>query len=757
MDALTQIVIFGLSTAAVYAVAASGLVVTYTTSGIFNLAHGATGMLAAFVYWQIRFDWNWPAPIALVVVLGVICPVFGAFLERVIMRGLQGTTEVVRLSVTVALLAASIGLANWVWPNQTSKKAFRSFYSGNTVSVFGLNVSWHKLIMMTCAIAVAVGLRVLLYRTRTGVAMRAVVDDRALSELNGGRPDRVALTAWALSASLAGLAGILLAGDQQLNIDSLVLIVVSAYAAAIIGRLRSLPLTFIGAVLLGLLDATYFNIANRSWFPKTAFGFSITGLRESIPTIVLFVVLIALPQQRLRVGVQRVRGDTKAPAWSTALVGCIVLVGFTAMVSGFVTRANTLYLVDGFLYALGALSLVPLTGYAGQVSLAPMTFAGLGAVCMAKLPGNGSLFSLLATMAIVAVIGGVVALPAVRLQGVYLALATGAFAVLCSKLVFNQQKTFLSGSVKVPPLRFPGGDLASPRSRMVGISVVFAVLAIAVIAVRRSALGRQMIALKDSPIASATLGMSIVRTKVIAFAMSAAIASCAGALVGRTAGPTEYDFLRGLPLVLLAVVGGVTSVAGALFGGLLLGGNVAFSNLLPVMKNVSKVTPGLIGISLGRNPQGAAGQTSESFRPLIGRWPLIGIALAGEVAIWGLTTKGTVSHWSFVVATMVWSLSGVSNLPAMVAARGTRRFVAATWLIVGVCLAAFVDWGDVIPSSGWRVLFIIAAVGLTGPVVARILGAEAKPAIESPDLAGLRGFTAGEVDEAEHGLGLVAV
>lgn len=761
MDALVQIIVFGLSTAAVYAVAASGLVVTYTTSGIFNLAHGATGMLAAFVYWQFRFQWEWPAPIALLLVLGVICPLYGAFMERVIMRGLQGTTEVVRLSVTVALLAASIGLANWVWPNQTSKKAFRSFFSGNTVEIAGLNVSWHKLIMLGCAIGVAVALRILLYRTRMGVAMRAVVDDRALSELNGGRPDRVSLAAWAISASLAGLAGILLAGDQQLNIEVLVLIVVSAYAAAIVGRLRSLPLTFAGAVTLGLLDSAYFNIANRSWFPKEVWGISITGIRESLPTILLFAALIWLPQQRLRVGMTRVRGDSKVPQWSTALLGVATLLVFTVAVSGLLTRANQLYVVDGFLFAFGALSLVPLTGYAGQVSLAPLTFAGLGAVCMAKLPGDGSLPTLLATMVIVAAIGALVALPAVRLQGVYLALSTGAFAVLCSKLVFNQEKTFLGGSVVVPPLSFPGGDLNSPRARLIGLSLLFGLVGLAVIAVRRSALGRQMVALKDSPIASATLGMSIVRTKVLAFAMSAAIASLGGALVGRAAGPNEYDMLKGLPLVLLAVVGGVTSVAGALFGGILLGGNVAMSKLLPTMTNIAKVLPGTIGITLGRNPNGAAQQTGESFEPLKGRWNLIAVGFVGFGALWALTNFDVVSRWSFVIALLVWVLGVVPNLPALVDTTDARaRVTAAVWLAACLVVAAFVDWGEVIPSSGWRVLFLMLMVAISGPVAKRMLTPRpaAAEAPESPDLAGLRGgFTPAQVESAERGLGVVGV
>ncbi len=473
MQELLTFTIIGLSTGAIYAVVASGLVVTYTTSGIFNLAHGATGMLAAFTYWQLRFDWDLPAPVALFITLFILCPLFGILTERFVMRGLQGTSEVVKLSVTVALFAFMIGAANWIWPSDSGRQAFLKFFEGNTVSLGGINVSWHKLITFGCAILVAIVLRLLLFRTRMGVAMRAVVDDRALTELNGGRPDRVAMFAWAISAMLAGLAGILLAGEQQLNIEPLVLLVINAYAAAIIGRLTSLPMTFAGAAVLGLLDAYYLQFSDDSWFPQSIMGFGIAGIRASIPTIVLFIALLARPQSRLRAGVVRIREQNKVPAWSTSVLGAVSLITIVVAISGMLTRSNTLLLLNGFTFAIVALSLVPLTGYAGQMSLAPLTFAGLGAIAMSKLPGDGNLLTLIAVVVIVALIGALVALPAIRLSGIYLALSTAAFAVLVTKLVFNQKQTFMGGNIAVPVLDIPFVEINSPRGRLILASVAF--------------------------------------------------------------------------------------------------------------------------------------------------------------------------------------------------------------------------------------------------------------------------------------------
>lgn len=756
-DKLLITAIIGLSTGAIYAVIASGLVVTYTTSGIFNLAHGATGVLAAFTYWQLRFDWGWPAPIALVVVLAVLCPLFGAFIERYVMRGLKDTTEVVRLSVTVALFAAMLGLTSWIWPSSGTRAAMRPFFGLNSVGIGGINVSWHKLTTMACAILVAVVLRLLMYRSRTGLAMRAVVDDRDLTELNGGRPDRVAMLSWALGAVLAGLAGVLLAGEQGINVEPLVLLVINSYAAAIIGRLRSLPMTFAGAILLGLLDSFYLTYSGQSWFPKTALGFSLSGVRASIPTIVLFVALIMMPQARLRAGVSRLREKHVEPAWSTALVGSAALIGFVVAISGMLSRTDSISLINAFLLAIAALSLVPLTGYAGMVTLAPLTFAGLGAVAMAKMPGGGNLLSLLGAVAIVAVVGAVVAIPALRVSGVYLALATAAFAVLVTNLVFNQRQTFQTGNVAVPPLDLPGVEIGSPRSRLILVAVAFCVLGMGVVAVRRSPLGRRFIALKDSPAAAATLGMNVTAAKVTAFALSAAIAACAGALAGDKVSAQRYDFLQSLPVVLLAVVGGVAAVSGALLGGMLLGANTLLTTVAgsEFVHNLTKILPGTLGMTLGRNPAGSSEQTAQGYRPLLGRWGLIAVAFAGAVGIWALTTTGAVHHWSFVFAIVVWVGAVVPVLGVLADHRDQRTVVAVVFLAAAVAVAAFVDWGTVVATSGWRLVILIAGMALVIVVTGKILDRTPRVAVPSPDELGLgRPLTPAEVAHIDRALGV---
>jgi branched-subunit amino acid ABC-type transport system permease component len=177
-----NLLINGLITGAVFAIAASGLVVTYSTSGVFNFAHGALGMLCAYVYWDVRVNKAWPAPVALAFVLLLFAPALGALLYRIVIRGIQDTSEVVKLVVPISVLLALIATANWIWKPDNPHSLQPFFGPDHKVTVFGVVLLWHDLTILLVAIALAIALRVLLYRARVGVSMRAVVDDRHLLE-----------------------------------------------------------------------------------------------------------------------------------------------------------------------------------------------------------------------------------------------------------------------------------------------------------------------------------------------------------------------------------------------------------------------------------------------------------------------------------------------------------------------------------------------------------------------------------------------
>jgi branched-chain amino acid transport system permease protein len=617
VDAFLSYTVLGLVTAAVYAIGASGLVVTYTTSGIFNFAHGAIGMMGAFTYWQLHESWGLPVVPSALIVLLVAAPLFGVVIDRVIMRGLEGTSEVTKTVVPVGLLFGLLALAGIIWPPRVNR-VVAPFFSGNTVTIGSVAVSWHQLVVILVAVVVAIGLRFFLYGTRSGVAMRAVVADRSLVQLNGGRPGRASATSWALGCSLAALAGILVAEKLGLEVFALTLLVVNAYAAAIVGRLTSLSMTFVGAIILGLAQsyAVGYLPANPSWLPT---GVDLTTtLRLAIPVIMLFVVLLLLPQAPLRAhGLVRSRESVARPNLGWAVGGAVGLVVATVVVSGFLSNASIVSWSKGFAFGLVMLSLVPLTGYGGQISLAQMSFAGIGAFAIGSWGGGGNPLGLVAAFGLAAAVGALVALPALRLRGIYLALSTLAFAVFMDRVVFVQERVFPGGSRPVDRPELLGIEFTTARSYMILLAVVFGLVGVAVVWIRLGPFGRRLMAMKDSPAACATLGVNLTATKLQVFALSAGIAGIGGALLAglqNTATVSTFDTLQSLPILLLAVAGGIGLVSGALVGGFLYASLPIVADAIPSLANLIKVAPGLIGISLGRNPNGIASELAVAGR-----------------------------------------------------------------------------------------------------------------------------------------------
>lgn len=676
-------------TGGVYGIAASGLVVTYTTSGIFNFAHGAIAMLAAFLYWQLRFDWGWPAPLALFVVLGVVAPLLGAILHVGIMRGLRGTAEVTRIVVPVSLMLGFLALSRWVWnPTPSEPRQFRKFFGATkTVSIFDVNITYHELIALGLAVVIALSLRYLFFRTRSGVAMRAVVDDPALLELNGGRPERLATMAWALGAVLAALAGILITPIQggAMDANALTLLVLDAIAAAMFGRLRSLPRTFAGAIVLGLSVNYVF-----AYFPADRWTW-VSNFRVSIPMILLFVVLLVLPQDRLRgATVLRSRERFRLPSMRTAAIGAVSLVVVMVLLRSILADTAVLSLSFGMTLAIIALSLVLLTGYAGEINMAAISFGAIGTLLVFHYGISGRGFSARTTLlgyviaaAGCALVGALVSLPALRLRGLYLALATLAFGVFVSDMILREIgdrklpffhtrfSIFPGGTVSVPKPKFGPFDFAADRTFLMFLTVLFALLGLGLIAFRHSNYGRRVSALKDSPAAAATLGMNVVKLKLLVFMLSAAIAGIGGALMSAEIGAVNldrFDIFLSISLLMLTVVGGIGYVSGALFGGVLLGvaftalsdtfvklgvDHASFKGTFDFLKDFTTVLPATIGITMGKNPSGAVHDIVTNFRAMAKARPVLIGAGVLEGLLYVLRRADVINNWYLLVFSFI--------------------------------------------------------------------------------------------------------
>jgi branched-chain amino acid transport system permease protein len=229
----------------------------------------------------------------------------------------------------------------------------------------------------------------------------------------------------------------------------------------------------------------------------------------------------------------------------------------------------------GLAFGLVCLSLVPLTGWGGYTSICQLTFAGLGAFAMYRFGHHGSVLGLLVAAALPGAVGAIVVLFVLRIRGLYLALATMAFAAAMDNVIFPWSAIFgFNGSVVVPKPALFGLDVSSPKAFTIFLAVVFALFSIGILALRRGPFGRVLVAAKDSEAACATLGLSLTTTKLVVFTLSAAMAGVAGALFGAAeavAGGTDFEMFESLLILAVVAIGGASVCSGALAGGLAVG------------------------------------------------------------------------------------------------------------------------------------------------------------------------------------------
>src|ERR1700683_4282451 len=266
------------------------------------------------------------------------------------------------LAVTVGLTLLLFGLASsYIW--KPAAPVGPQFFGFSAFDFLGVHVDWEEVITVGAAIAIAVGLRLFLYRTRTGIAMRGVVDNRPLIGLFAAPPPRLSTLSWSIGASLASVAGILVAPRLQLQPLILTLLVIDAYAAAVIGRLRSLPMTFLGGLIVGLASAYI-----QGYIPTTGAFWSSTpvqGLALSVPSIILFIALLAVPAHRIRSGAPQRHAPLAPAGLGRALQGGVALVAAVALAVSFMGPGSVIKLGIGLAFGLVCLSLVPLTGWGG--------------------------------------------------------------------------------------------------------------------------------------------------------------------------------------------------------------------------------------------------------------------------------------------------------------------------------------------------------------------------------------------------------
>lgn len=591
--------LLGLASGAVYAALGISLVTVYKGTGVLNIAVGAMAAFPAFVYDELRRTGDLVLPlgplgriptggprgtlVSLALALAVAA-LLGALIYLLVFKPLRGAPPLVRIVASVGVMLVLQALILVQFGSQTRSVA--PLLPSGPVSVVGTTVPsdriWLAVVVTLMTILLAAALR----WTRIGLALRAAAESEKGAVLIGLSPDRLAITAWTVGSVVAALFAILVAPVTGLNGAILTLLVVPALAAALLGGLQRLGMTLGAGLAIGILQAEMSWLQTLAWYPEWAR----TGVKEGLPFLVIVVVLFVAGDRIPSRGTMLARRLPAAPEarhpGRTALIAGVAAIGVLALLPGGYRFA----MMTSLAMALLALSLVVLTGFVGQVSLAQAAFAGIAGFTLSRLATDlGIGFPTAPILAALAAgaIGLIAGLPALRIRGDHLAIATLAAAMAAEQFLFkNPALVGGMGGNPVPNPTIGGVDLGVrldgefPRMAFaVLLVVVLAGAGWAVANLRSSRTGQRMLAVRSNERAAAAVGIDVARTKLTAFVISALIAGLGGAMLGYLRGTLSvesFSVFVSLQLLALAYLGGITTVSGAIVAGMLAPGGLLF-------------------------------------------------------------------------------------------------------------------------------------------------------------------------------------
>ncbi len=657
---LFRAVLQGTPPGTVYGLVAIGFVLTYKTSGVFNLAFGAQAYVAAALYFKLRVESEWTILPAVVLAVFVMSPLLGLVLERLVFRHLRTASSVVKLVVTIGLSVAIPALfelfANFEavagrTPEGIVPEGATVFYDPFGVYAFSRN----ELAALAIAGVSALALFVVFRFTSFGLQMRAVVESPRMTELSGIRADRVSAAAWMLSSMFAGLAGVLIAPRfNTLASGDFFSIVLIAVAAAAVGRLVKLPLAVVGGLGMGILIAVLDTFlprwtAERSWLVPLE-----ENLTTALPFLVLFGVLVLWPAVRRNPeATDPLSGVDPPPALATSagvggsmrsrLIGAALLASIGAIIY---TRADSVWLflvTQALIYSIIYLSVTVITGFAGLISLCQGAFAAIGGFAVFQLATGLEMSVLVAAFLgafIAAAVGALLSIPIVRLGGVWVAIATLAFAFFFDAVIVRLSwvsggaGALLQGTAVPRPVVGPW-DFADDRAFMV-LALVFAlVTGFLTVRIREGTTGRILHALRGSPVAAESIGVSPGRARLTAFAISGFLAGLGGALLAihqeNVNYATNFSPFAALFWLVLVVTMGARTVSGAaaaggafsLFDAVVLKGELVgwilrsedrIPGIFPVSPKWRFVLFGLGTLQFVRHPEGVVAHTQSRIR-----------------------------------------------------------------------------------------------------------------------------------------------
>lgn len=613
---MQEVIVFallGLGVGAIYSLSSLGLIAIQRGAGVLNFAQGAIGTVGVYIFWEFHTYLGLPygpAFVAGVVSSGII----GVVTYLGIMRRLRHASALVRIVATLAVLTVIESVLLIVYGTETT--VIPSELPGSPIHITkGITVSTSTVIILGIAAVVSVGLAAMYTRTKFGRATTAMADNQRAAEVLGWSPDFIATANWALGSALAGAAAILVAPILQLQVETMTNVMLAAVAAALLAEFRSFVRAFWAGLAIGIIQTLVTRYV------------SIADLGQAVPFIVVIIWLVAtgrgIPAKDF--------AFSRLPSVGTGRIRWVASIGLSlaaCLVIAVIDPAWQVAFATTFAVALVLLSLVVLTGYTGQISLAQYALAGVGAFVSGRLASVIHLPFVLAVVvgvAVAVIVGIIFATPALRTRGLTLAVVTLGLASAVEYVIFDSNADWAGG--------FAGTPVSSPT--VFGLSVdpivhsgryammcviAYFVAAVMVANVRRGRSGRRLLATRANERAAAALGISVTMSKLYAFALAAGIAALGGILLAFQNADivfTDFTGFTSITLVAFAVAGGLGYLWGPLVGATFVSGSVGsevLNSLFPGLGNyIGIVGGGMLIFVLLFNQDGIASEQIRQF------------------------------------------------------------------------------------------------------------------------------------------------
>jgi sulfate-transporting ATPase len=599
---LWTFIVVGLTAGGAYALTAIGVVTIYRGSGVLNFAQGAIGMAGTYVFWEVYSDGaathglhpleRWPVLAAMVVGIGAGA-LIGLLVYVLVMYPLRNASELARVIATLGVLLIIQNIALLIYSSEST--VIPRFLGHGSFSFFGAPFRFDSAIVLAVVVVLAIALTLLFRLTRLGLSATALQVQPVAASTLGISPHPVGIITWTLGGSLAASAGILVVPAIGLSPTQLTLLINYALAASLLGRFRNYGITVAAALAMGIAESVMIDFGVADW------------IRLSTPFVVILVALVA--------GGTAVPGrgfaESHLPRVSTGRlrpVQIAVWLGVATFLALGVGTGWSIAVANAAIAALVSIAIVIVTGYAGQISLATYAFMGIGAMLGAHAAGTWGLgypLTIVVGTLSGAIAGLLMGLPAIRVRGIDLTVATLGFGIVIANTVFISS-TFIGNNgfdgIVVPSPTLFGLNVDPSRypARFTILCLVVLVLVgIGAANLRRSTAGRRLLAVRANERGAAALGISVGGAKVAAFALGGAVAGLAGSLTvfrSRTVTFTNFDVFRSIFALVFTVVSGVGYVAGAIYSGVISTGGLISYLFINLTSNIDVILAILSGV-----------------------------------------------------------------------------------------------------------------------------------------------------------------